>query len=144
MREAHLGIAVGKRGIGKTYTTLKIISDYVNGFKGTLKPRRVLIMDVNDEFSDIPALKLSDVPLFSMHPKIEIRRIRPFHDNGTRMTINDVQETLFKILFDFRNGTNRNSNASAKNLPCPRCGVRPSNWIWINQIAHSSSRYRTR
>jgi hypothetical protein len=104
MREAHLGIAVGKRGIGKTYTTLKVISDYVNGFGGTLKPRRVLIMDVNDEFSDIRAMKLSDVPLFSMHPKIEARRIRPFNVDNTPMTLSDVCQALYFILENFKGG----------------------------------------
>ena len=29
MREALLGVAVGKKGIGKTYTTLQIISQYI-------------------------------------------------------------------------------------------------------------------
>jgi hypothetical protein len=104
-REPKLGVAVGRKGCGKTYTTKRMLQQYVQGnlAKG-VAPRRVLILDVNDEYEDIKALKISDVQKFSMHPKIEIRRIRPFHDNGTRMTINDVQETLFKILFDFRNG----------------------------------------
>ena len=101
MREAHLGIAVGKRGIGKTYTTLKVITDYITGFGGTLKPRRVLIMDVNDEFSDIKAMKLSDVPLFSMHPQIEARRIRPFNVDNTPMTLSDVCQALYFILENF-------------------------------------------
>ena len=73
MREAQLGIAVGKRGIGKTYTTVQIINQYILGFNGSSKPRRVLVMDVNDEFTNIKGLKLSDVKLFSMHPKIEAR-----------------------------------------------------------------------
>jgi GTPase SAR1 family protein len=104
-REPKLGVAVGRKGCGKTYTTKRMLQQYVQGNpeKG-VQARRVLILDVNDEYEDIKALKISDVQKFSMHPKIEIRRIRPFYDNGTRMTINDVQETLFKILFDFRNG----------------------------------------
>lgn len=104
MREAHLGIAVGKRGIGKTYTTLQMINDYVHGFGGTKKPRRVLIMDVNDEFEKIPALKLSDVPLFSMHPKVEARRIRPFNADNTPMTLSDVCQALYFILENFKGG----------------------------------------
>jgi hypothetical protein len=59
---------------------------------------------VNDEFEDIRAISPNDIMRFSVHPKIEMRRIRPFHDNGKRMTINDIQETLFKILNDFRGG----------------------------------------
>ena len=66
--------------------------------------RRVIILDVNDEYSDIKAIRISDVSLFSVHPIIEIRRIRPFLDNGKRMTLDDIASTLFIILETFRNG----------------------------------------
>jgi len=52
MREALLGVAVGKKGIGKSYTTEQIIGQYIKG-SGNVKPRRALILDVNDEFEDI-------------------------------------------------------------------------------------------
>ena len=103
MREAQLGIAVGKRGIGKTHTTLKTINSYVQGGENR-KPRRVLIMDVNDEFSHIPALKIKDVALVSRHPKIEARRIRPYMDDNSKMTITDICSTLFFILENFKGG----------------------------------------
>ena len=105
LREPKLGVAVGRKGCGKTYTTNKMIKQYVMGnpAKG-VAPRRALILDVNDEFEDIKALKLADVIKFSVHPKIEARRIRPFHDNGIRMTISEIQETLFRILNDYRGG----------------------------------------
>jgi hypothetical protein len=104
-REPKLGCVVGRKGVGKTYQTIKMIEQYVvgNASKG-VPARRVLIFDVNDEFEHIKALKLSDVMRFSAHPKIEARRIRPFHEDGKRMTINDLQDTLFKILNDFRGG----------------------------------------
>jgi hypothetical protein len=104
-REPKLGCVVGRKGVGKTYQTLKMIESYIigNPAKG-VAPRRALIFDVNDEYENIKALKLSDVMRFSAHPKIEARRIRPFSDNGQRMTINDLQDTLFKILNDFRGG----------------------------------------
>ena len=54
-------------------------------------------MDVNDEFENIPALKLSDVPLFSMHPKIEARRIRPFNADNTPMSLSEVCQALYFI-----------------------------------------------
>ena len=104
MREAHLGIAVGKRGIGKTHTTLSTINEYITGFGGTTKPRRVLIVDVNDEFQHIKALKLTDVKLFNMHPKIEARRIRPFNSKGAKMTLQDICEALFYILDNYKGG----------------------------------------
>jgi hypothetical protein len=104
MREPQLGVAVGKRGIGKTFTTLQIIEQYVLGYSGHSTPRRVLIMDVNDEFSNIKALKLSDVKLFSVHPKIEARRIRPFNADGTKMTLEDICQALFYLLDNFKGG----------------------------------------
>jgi hypothetical protein len=66
--------------------------------------RRVLILDVNDEYADIKAIRIQDISLFSVHPTIEIRRVRPFLDNGKRMTLDDIASTLFIILDTFRNG----------------------------------------
>jgi len=104
-REPKLGVAVGRKGCGKTYQTTKMIQQYIAGnpAKG-VAPRRALILDVNDEFENIKGLKVSDVMRFSAHPKIEARRIRPFHDDGKRMTIGEIQEVLFKVLNDYRGG----------------------------------------
>jgi choline kinase len=66
--------------------------------------RRVLILDVNDEFTDVKAIRIQDVGVFSVHPMIEIRRIRPFLDNGKKMTLDDIANTLFLILENYRNG----------------------------------------
>lgn len=104
-REPKLGVAIGRKGCGKTYTTNKMVKQYVlgNPSKG-VAGRRVLVLDVNDEYEDIRALKVSDIMRFSAHPTIEARRIRPFNENGVRMTLREIQETLFKILTDFRGG----------------------------------------
>jgi hypothetical protein len=104
-REPKLIVAVGRKGCGKTYTTKRMLQQYVMGnpSKG-VKPRRVLILDVNDEYEDVKALRIVDVIKFSVHPKIEQRRIRPFTDKGETMTTNQLQEVLFKILKDFRGG----------------------------------------
>ncbi len=103
MREALLGVAVGKKGIGKTYTTLSIISQYIKGGLN-IKPRRALILDVNDEFESVKAIRLSDVKLFSYHPKIECRRIRPYNEDGSKMTLNEVADALWTILQDYKGG----------------------------------------
>ena len=84
MREPKLGAAVGKKGVGKSYTTLKLVGDYVNP-RGGVKPRRVLILDVNDEYENIRAIGVTDIALFSLHPKIEARRIRPYNADGSKM-----------------------------------------------------------
>lgn len=104
-REPKLGVAVGRKGCGKTYQTTKMIQQYITGnpAKG-VAPRRALILDVNDEFEHIKGLKVADVMRFSSHPTIEARRIRPFHDDGKRMTITEIQEVLFKVLNDYRGG----------------------------------------
>jgi len=113
-RECRIIIACGKRGVGKTVETIRMIDEYVAGnpAKG-VPPRKALIFDVNDEFSSfwfygqtrrIPALAIKDIMKFSIHPKIEIRRIRPFWDDGRKMTINDMAEVLGIVLDNYRNG----------------------------------------
>lgn len=104
-REPKLGVGVGRKGVGKSFQTEKMIDLYIQGnpAKG-VDPRRALILDVNDEFTKYRALKLSDVRRFSAHPTIEARRIRPFMESGQRMTIREIQDTLFKILNEYRGG----------------------------------------
>ena len=102
-REALLGVAVGKKGIGKTYTTLQIIGQYIKGGLN-IKPRRALIIDVNDEFETIKAISPNDVKLFTHHPTIECRRIRPYNEDGSKMTLNDVADCLWQVLQDYRGG----------------------------------------
>ena len=104
MREPQLGIAVGKRGIGKTHTTLQILNEYILGFGVNAKPRKVLILDVNDEFENIKAMKLKDVKLFTVHPKVEARRIRPYLEDGQKMTLEDICVALYHILANFKGG----------------------------------------
>jgi|TARA_R110000751_G_scaffold94864_1_gene185242 hypothetical protein len=103
MREALLGVAVGKKGVGKSYTTLQLISQYIKGGVD-IKPRRVLIIDVNDEYSNVKAIRVKDVNLFSHHPKIEARRIRPYNEDGSKMTLNDIAESCFDILQSYKGG----------------------------------------
>jgi hypothetical protein len=59
-REPKLGVAVGRKGCGKTYQTTKMIESYIlgNPAKGVI-PRRALILDVNDEYETIKALKVN-------------------------------------------------------------------------------------
>ena len=105
MREPLLMVGIGKKGVGKSYTTERMIYDYVRGnpAKG-VPPRRALILDVNDEYFNIKAIRIQDVALFSAHPMIEVRRIRPFMDDGTKMSLDDIAQTLFVILQTFKNG----------------------------------------
>jgi len=113
-REPMVMIACGKKGVGKTVSTIEMIYRYISGNpqKG-VPPRKALIFDVNDEFShfwyhgdyhSIKALAIKDILRFSVHPKIEVRRIRPFWDDGTKMGIDDMAEVLGIILESYRNG----------------------------------------
>ena len=113
-RECKILISCGKKGVGKTIETIRMIDEYVAGIpsKG-VPPRKALIFDVNDEFSSfwffgrtrsIKAIAIKDIMKFSVHPKIEVRRIRPYWDDGKRMTINDMGEVLGIILDNYRNG----------------------------------------
>lgn len=105
MREPLLGVAVGKKGVGKTFTTNKVIRQYVTGnLASGILPRKVLIMDVNDEYTEYSGIALRDIMRFSVHPIVEVRRIRPFHANGRKMTLDDLAQTLNYILEVFSGG----------------------------------------
>jgi len=103
MREALLGVAVGKKGIGKSYATEELMAKYVKGNQNA-KPRRVLILDVNDEYEFVKAISLTDIAVFSLHPKIEARRIRPFNADGSKMGLRDIADVLFMCLEHYRGG----------------------------------------
>ncbi len=106
MREPKLGMAVGKKGIGKTYQTKILIESYVYGNpeKG-VEPRRVLILDVNDEFVDYKAISMKDLVKFSVMPSAEIRRVRPFNEEtGIRLTLKEIANILWDILHFFSGG----------------------------------------
>lgn len=104
-RIQKLGVAIGKKGVGKTYATTQMLQNYVVGNPAVGIPgRKVLIMDVNDEFETVKSIPLKYVSAFSVHPQVEMRRIRPFKDNGTKMTLNEFADTLFYVLETFKGG----------------------------------------
>ncbi len=115
-REALLGIAIGRKESGKTYETLKMINQTLVGNQRTGgKPRRVLILDVNNEFSNvktdqnpdfahIKALRLKDVRRFTTHPIIEARRVSVIKEGGGKMNLDEIQDALHHILENYQNG----------------------------------------
>lgn len=106
-REPLLGIAVGKKGIGKTFETINIMNQYVRGDHSTgAVGRRVLIMDVNDEFGQYRGISPKDIPAFC-HPSYppEIRRIRIWREDGSgKMTLDEIANMLYYILEVYRGG----------------------------------------
>lgn len=110
-RQPIIYVATGKRGVGKTYTTTKYIRKYVVGNPTAGIPgRKVLIFDVNNEFSnkeqfpDIRRINIRDIPQFAASKKIEIRRIAPFFDDNRKMSLNGMAETLTYIVENFKSG----------------------------------------
>lgn len=110
-REPQLMLAVGRKGTGKTYTTMQLVRQYVRGNSVTgTPPRKVIIFDTNREYSDkikypdIQALALKHVRLFSVHPAIEIRRIPPIMPDGSEMTPDQKAWAVDYIMKNFYNG----------------------------------------
>jgi len=107
MREPVLMAAVGKKGVGKSWQHMILMNSYVAGdpYQG-IKGRKVLIMDVNDEYGtfNVAPISLEHIALFTVHPQIEIRRVRPFHPDGRRLTLDEWAEALFYVLGRFQNG----------------------------------------
>lgn len=112
-RQPIMLVSCGRRATGKTVETIKTLYSYCMG-SASIKPRKVLIFDVNNEFSnfdyfgqrhEIQTLKLQDVPKFT-HPSypVEIRRILPYKDGGRRMTTDEMVNALSYILSEYRNG----------------------------------------
>ncbi len=105
-RESNLGVSVGRKRIGKTYQAMQIIEKYVAGVSGlNSKPRKVLIIDIQDEFTQYEPLHINDVTKFAAHPKIEARRIRPIYpETGKVITHDEFQKLLFYAGDNFKGG----------------------------------------
>jgi hypothetical protein len=115
-REAQLGIAIGQKGVGKSYSTLQMIQNVLKGNPRTgAKPRKVLILDVNNEFGDvrndqnknfahIRAIRLEDVKKWCYNGIIECRRVSILKEGGANMTLNETADALKSILDNFSNG----------------------------------------
>lgn len=110
-REPRLIVVCGRKGVGKSYTTIDYIREYAKGDPANGIPgRKVLIFDVNNEygdrskFPDIRTIPLTYVPVYSKKSVAEIRRVTPFFDNGMKMTLRDMSEVLQWILRNYYNG----------------------------------------
>lgn len=107
-REPLLGVVVGRKAVGKTFLTKRILEQYVKGnpAKG-IKGRKVLIIDANDEYSEYSAIYLEDVVKFTASTLIQIKRIRPYliKDGKTvKMRLEDLSNVLNIVLDIFNNG----------------------------------------
>ena len=105
LREPILMCVTGKKGVGKTYTTLKHIDDYTKNNKKTgKKARKVLIYDINMEYTMFKAISVEDISKFRHQSKIEVRRILPILPNGRMAGLSDMLDILSTIIENFRGG----------------------------------------
>jgi hypothetical protein len=114
-REAKMILVAGRKGVGKTYETLNMISDYITTTEKKMG-RKFLIFDVNNEFGNvrkdhknpsfpnIGLIKLNQVPAFAKIKGGVVKRVSIFKDNGKRMNLSEMAKALGYILEHYRNG----------------------------------------
>lgn len=114
-REAKMILVAGRKGVGKTYETLKMIAKYVQT-SVQKRGRKFLIFDVNNEFGDVKndhknasfphigLIKLNQVPAFAKIDRPMVKRVSIFKDNGQTMNLSEMAEALGYILKHYRNG----------------------------------------
>lgn len=104
-REPILMCATGKKGVGKTFTTRRLIKDYVKSNKKTgKKARKVLIYDINMEYTEFKVISVKDIKHFTRQSKIEVRRVLPILDNGKMASLSDMLDILNQVIENFRGG----------------------------------------
>lgn len=104
-RNPKLIVAIGRKGIGKTFTTIKLINYYVKGnLNRGIKPRRCLIYDVNNEFTQYKTLAVEDVKKFCFQTTIEARRISIYKKDGTAKSLDEIASDLAIVMENFRGG----------------------------------------
>lgn len=121
-RQHKLGLVTGEKGVGKSNTTLGTIIDIVRGNIAIgLPPRTVLIIDVNNEYGmfkhffnkknpaqyqeyTIKTIGLNDIGRLSEHKVGQVRRLVMLRKDGRKMSIDELQDTLYYVLQEFANG----------------------------------------
>lgn len=107
-------LVAGRKGVGKTYQTLKMITGYLKS-TSKRKGRKVLIFDVNNEFGDVQKdhnsgfpniglIKLNQVPAFARWTRPVAKRVSIFKQDGQRMSLSEMGKALGYILEHYRNG----------------------------------------
>ncbi len=100
-REPMIMIAVGTKGVGKTYTTRKEIAYQVIHNK-----RKVLIYDasLDPELKNYKTLPKNFISKFAESRKPEIRRVLAVDEYGRELATDEKIELLKYILENFKNG----------------------------------------
>ena len=159
-RDSMLYIAVGTKGVGKTYRTFQELKKYVldDNTIGRVG-RTVLILDANDEFTTVPALAYNVIDeneykrvrsIQSLVGKKGIYRIRPLRIDKRPMSSEELKIACFDICKHFSNGTilledyNKYiQNKEAKQLVSTIVTLRHKNvdmWIHLQSVAPISTK----
>jgi hypothetical protein len=113
MREPSAEIAIGFKGVGKTYTTKKIVEDYVMSDASTgRKGRPVLVFDVNGEYDTYQAIDFNIEEPNEFKRAEEIRKIKnagryrivSYKKNRSLMSTTEMYSTVITICRYYRNG----------------------------------------
>ena len=109
---------VGGKATGKTFTTEHHIKEYASDNPETgRKGRKVLIFDINLEYSDYEVLPLKDVKDFTSQEEVEIRRVICIHPNKKIFTLEERIAALDVILKEFSGGLLVTEDAANQLLP---------------------------
>lgn len=113
MREPSAEIAIGFKGVGKTYTTKRLVESYImNDPQTARKGRPVLVFDVNGEYDDFTAIDFDIDEPNELKRATEIRkiaapgkyRIVAYKKNKAVMTPGEMYATVVTICKYYRNG----------------------------------------
>jgi hypothetical protein len=105
MREPLLIVATGQKGVGKTYTTKQLIAQYVKANPNTgKKARKVLIFDVNMEYTQFKAIAVKDLKKYTMQKRVEVRRVLPRKPDGKIASIDEMMQIMNDILASYAGG----------------------------------------
>ena len=114
MRETKLIVVTGRKRIGKSNETLRLLyEEYTRGAHG----RKVIIFDPNNEYGayelytrgkkvvvNIPVLGHNDILKFNKQKVVEIRRIVPIDSFGKPLAPEDQDDLIVKMMQEFRSG----------------------------------------
>lgn len=119
-RECAMMIVTGRKRIGKSNESLRmLLEDYIvtTPYK---KGRKALIIDVNNEYGQykvysnrtpegriypIKRIRIQDVAKFSMQTKIEVARVVPvINDDGSTPDEEELRKNFVSIIDSFRGG----------------------------------------
>lgn len=114
-RQPTLTVAVGQKGIGKTYLTMEILKGYVVGNPAAgIKPRKVVLFDVNNEFPEYKTINIDCafdntkpnwmLVFSSARTPPQIRRISMKHKDGTSFNVTEINQALKYVLQNFYGG----------------------------------------